>query len=122
MSKKDNKKCIICGKTYSYCPSCNHDVNKPSWYMIFDSENCKNIYDICVDYRDGVIDKQVAYEKLKDCDLSGLKDFASSTKKQIEEILNCKSTTTVDKTIKENKKDEKTNEDNKKSAKVFSKK
>jgi len=122
MSKKNNKTCIICKKPYSYCPSCHQDASKPTWYMIFDSENCKKIYDICTAYRDGEIDKAIAYERIKECDLTGLKDFAETTRKQIEEILNCKTTTVI-----EDKKDEKTEKNEKikkdeKSTKVFSKK
>jgi len=121
MSKKNNKTCIICGKSYSYCPSCHRDANKPSWSILFDSENCKNIYKICTEYRDGEIDKAIAYEKIKECDLTRLEDIVDITRKQIEDILSYKSTTIkVEKNEKE-KKDEKIKKDEK-STKVFSKK
>lgn len=87
MAEKLNKQCIICGKMYSYCPSCHHDKNKPSWYAIFDGENCKNIYDVCTNYRDGIYDKKTAYDKLMKLDITDIKNFADSTKKQIEEIM-----------------------------------
>lgn len=86
-NKKNNKTCVICGKSYSYCPSCSVDSDKPSWYFVFDGENCNEIYNICTSYRDGVIDKKVAFEKINKCDISGLDNFADSTKKQIKEIL-----------------------------------
>lgn len=87
MSEKLNKQCIICGKMYSYCPSCHHDKNKPSWYAIFDGDNCYEIYNICTAYRDEKIDKKNAFEKIKKCDLSKLDDFAESTKAQIKDIM-----------------------------------
>lgn len=89
MIAKNNKNCIICGTAYSYCPNCGADRKKPSWYAIFDSENCNNIYEILTNYRDGVYTAEVAYEKIKTCDLSKLNDegFNSGAKKQIEEIL-----------------------------------
>ena len=90
MASKNNRICIICGNKYSYCGSCRGDVGKPSWYNIFDGERCNEIYDICVSYRDNVIDVKEAYERIQKIDLSDLENFASSTKTQIEEILRYK--------------------------------
>lgn len=87
MGKKSNKICVICNKEYSYCPVCSKDSDKPSWYMIFDGENCYKIYELCVAYRDGKISIEDAQKELKKLDVSGLNDFTSSTKTQIEEIL-----------------------------------
>lgn len=89
MISKDNKKCIICGTTYSYCPNCGADRKKPSWYAIFDGENCNNIYEILTGYRDGVITIDEAYNKLKDCDLTKINDegFNVGTRQKIQEIL-----------------------------------
>lgn len=87
MAEKNNKICIICNKEYHYCPSCHQDKNKPSWYAIFDGENCKSIYDVCTEYRDGVIDKKVAYERITKLDITDIEDFTESTKAQIKDIL-----------------------------------
>lgn len=87
---KLNKTCVICRELYEYCPSCKRDNDKPTWYNVFCSERCHDVYEICTSYRDGVYDKAQAYEKLSVCDLSGLNNFAESTKKQIEEIMNYK--------------------------------
>jgi len=87
--EKLNKKCIICGTAYSYCPACGADRKKPSWYMIFDGDNCNNIYDIVTGYRDARYTIKEANEMLKNCDLSKLEDdgFNETTRKQIKEIL-----------------------------------
>ena len=87
--EKLNKKCIICGTAYSYCPACGADRKKPSWYMIFDGDNCNNIYDIVTGYRDARYTIKEANEMLKKCDLSKLEDdgFNATTRKQIKEIL-----------------------------------
>ena len=85
---KTNRKCIICGKDYYYCNVCNpEDANKPTWYFIFDDQNCHDIYEICTQYRDGEIDAKTAYEKISRLDISNIKDFYDSTRIQIEEIL-----------------------------------
>ena len=47
MGKKNNRNCIICGQNYSYCPTCGKDAGKPTWYFIFDGQNCHDIYEVC---------------------------------------------------------------------------
>ena len=84
---KTNRRCCICGQNYHYCPTCGEDAGKPSWYHIFDGENCHDIYEVCTQYRDNVIDKEAAYNLISKLDLSKMDDFAESTKSQIEEIM-----------------------------------
>ena len=54
MGKKNNRKCCICGRSYSYCPTCGEDAGKPTWYFIFDDLNCHDIYEVCVAYSGNV--------------------------------------------------------------------
>ena len=84
---KLNRTCIICGKKYSYCNNCQSDANKPTWYFIFDSQNCHDIYEVCTQYRDKEITIAQAYEKISKLDISNIKNFADATRIQIEEIL-----------------------------------
>ena len=84
---KLNRTCIICGKKYSYCNNCQSDAEKPTWYFIFDGQNCHDIYEVCTQYRDGEIDVKSAYEKISKLDISNIKNFAEATRIQIEEIL-----------------------------------
>lgn len=84
---KLNRTCIICGKKYSYCNNCQSDANKPTWYFIFDSQNCHDIYEVCTQYRDKEITVAQAYEKISKLDISNIKNFADATRIQIEEIL-----------------------------------
>lgn len=85
--EKLNRTCIICGKRYSHCNNCQRDAGKPTWYFIFDGQNCHDIYEVCTQYRDGEIDINLAYEKISKLDISNIKNFAESTRMQIEEIL-----------------------------------
>lgn len=87
MGRKNNRTCLICNKSYSYCPTCGEDAGKPSWYLIFDGENCHDIYDVCVAYRDKIFDAKKAYEEISKLDISGLEDFNETTKAQIKEII-----------------------------------
>ena len=87
MGKKNNRTCIICGQEYRYCSACGEDAGKPTWYFIFDGQNCHDIYEVCTQYRDEEIDAKVAYEKISKLDISNIKNFAEATRIQIEEIL-----------------------------------
>lgn len=35
--------CIACGKEYKYCPSCNK--TEPKWKVLYDTEECKEMFD-----------------------------------------------------------------------------
>lgn len=89
MGRQNNRICIICQNPYHYCPNCGEDAGKPTWYFIFDSERCHDIYDICTSYRDNIIDIKTAYERLSKIDLKDL-DVVESTRAQIDEIMSCK--------------------------------
>lgn len=95
MAKQNNRICIICGESYHFCPTCNSDSGKPAWHFVFDKERCNEIYEICVSYRDKVIDVKEAYERISKLDLSDLENFAPSTKAQIEEIMSYKKKTSL---------------------------
>ena len=84
---KNNRICIICRQCYSYCSTCGADAGKPTWYHIFDGENCHDIYEVCTQYRDKVISAETAYDLISQLDLSKIEDFAESTRLQIQEII-----------------------------------
>ena len=90
MGTKNNRECIICGRGYHYCPTCGADAGKPTWYAIFDGQNCHDIYETCVAYRDKKISIEDAYNKINKLDLSYLDLIVPATKAQITEILSFK--------------------------------
>lgn len=65
-----NKKCMVCGKAYKYCNTCPSDLNSPSWKMLFDKENCKNIYNILSARTANKLTDQEAVNQLNQCNLS----------------------------------------------------
>lgn len=84
---KNNKTCIICNKEYHYCNNCNKGrVNKP-WMELFDTENCSNIFDMCIRYRDNIITSKEAYEQIKTFDLSDIDNFAENVRNTIGLII-----------------------------------
>lgn len=86
MTKKNNKKCIVCGTKYTYCPTCAEFANVEVWHNIYHDKNCKEIFEIATDFNAKALDKDVAKERLGKCDLSNKKSFHNSILKAINEI------------------------------------
>lgn len=99
MGAKTNRTCIICKNQYHYCPNCGADAGKPTWYFIFDGQNCHDIYEVCTQYRDKEIDAETAYQLISKLDLSKIENFAESTRLQIEEIKKLHDETVVIKDV-----------------------
>ena len=82
-----SKKCILCGKQYEYCPSCPKDKYKETWYMLYDSENCRNISRALTDYNLKKISKEEAQSLLRKCDLSKVDELEEHYRKEINAIM-----------------------------------
>lgn len=61
----NERQCLVCGTTYTHCSRCPGGSNLPSWKNIYDTEECKNIFDICSAYVNGYLKKGDAILKLK---------------------------------------------------------
>jgi uncharacterized membrane protein len=90
--KMANRICLTCGNAYEYCGSCPTSLNLPVWKNIFDTENCKIVFETVSDYAQNVITKDVAKEKLSKYNTSGkckenirkyLKDIMAESKAEI---------------------------------------
>lgn len=66
--KKTNRICLTCGKAYSYCPNCTEDELKPTWMALYDTENCREIFNTLTEYNAGIITAKVADERISKCD------------------------------------------------------
>lgn len=113
MARKNNRKCICCGKEYFYCSgSCQDNTRKESWYAIFHDQNCHDIYDAVANILP-TQGKDAAKEALDKCDLSNKENFNHNIKRLINEVYD----------IVEETKDEKDNkvENNKSENKVNNK-
>lgn len=87
MSKKNIRKCIVCGSEYEYCPSCNKYSNMPRWKFNFDLENCKNIFMIASAYNSKTITSDEARAQFEACDLSNKDSFSASVINVIKEVF-----------------------------------
>lgn len=80
-----NRICLTCGKAYEYCSSCPTSLNLPVWKNLFDTENCKTVFETVSDYAQKVITKDVAKEKLSKCDISS--KYKENIQKYLNEII-----------------------------------
>lgn len=80
-----NRTCLACGKKYEYCGSCPTSTNLPVWKSIFDTENCKVVFENVSDYAQGVISKEVAKNRIYKCDFS-IK-YKDNIQKHIDDIM-----------------------------------
>lgn len=83
----NNRICLTCSKTYEYCGSCPSSLNLPVWKNLFDTENCKIIFETASDYAQKVITKELAKEKLSKCDLSCTNNLKEQIKELVTEIV-----------------------------------
>jgi hypothetical protein len=84
--EKKLRQCVVCRNQYTFCPRCNDDKNKPLWYFTFDSENCKNIYDVTSKYEDGRLSANEAKDILEKLNLAKITNFGESYKASIAKI------------------------------------
>ena len=87
---KHERKCIVCGEAYSYCPRCGEDLNKPSWYGIFCSDNCREIYDTTLKYAECLLTKAEAKAALNKLDITKKEQFHPVIKMRVNEIMGVK--------------------------------
>lgn len=84
--QKNNRKCIVCGKEYHFCPSCAEGRSTP-WKTIYHDDNCRQIYHVVSWYLANDIKKDEAIESLKKCDLSKKYVFNNDIRKTIDNIF-----------------------------------
>lgn len=84
---KVNRVCKTCGKEYYFCNNCKRDLNSPQWMLMWDTQNCKSIFEIVSNYAQKVDSKAVAKKKLSKCDLTHQYTFNRNIRALIDEIM-----------------------------------
>lgn len=85
--EKINHWCIICGKGYYACDSCDEIKSFRPWRKTADSIEHYQIYMILIQYRDGLISKEEALALLGDFDLSEKRKWEKTALVILDEIL-----------------------------------
>lgn len=83
MANKKERTCRVCGKKYEYCPKCDRTSK---WKLAYCSLGCKTINLYTDEYLAKITNAEEASAKLKECDLSRLKNFAPEYKSIVNEI------------------------------------
>lgn len=87
MSKEINHWCVICGKGYHACDSCNEIKSFTPWRSLTDTLEHFKIFTVLKDYNNHRISKNEAKKLLSGIDLSGKDTFKDSARKVLDEIL-----------------------------------
>ena len=85
-----NRTCFVCGNKYDYCPTCDRDRLKPSWYALFCSESCHNVNNILSKNTLGKLSIAEAHKELKKIVFNKNSIKNDLTKSHIEKILSYK--------------------------------
>jgi len=67
---RTNRSCFCCGTEYYYCPTCEEQRDLETWHIMFDEENCKNIFKILTDDFLKYTTKLETIALLENCDLT----------------------------------------------------
>ena len=87
--KKSNRTCFFCGQSFYFCPTCSSDINKPSWYAMWCSEQCKALDNIVAAHRTGKITTEEAKNKINELniDVNSLKFAREPLKEYFNNII-----------------------------------
>lgn len=85
-----NRTCFICGSKYDYCPSCERDKMKPSWYSLFCGDTCKELNSILSANTANKMTDKEASALLKDLNLTSVNINNDLVKVRIDELLKYK--------------------------------
>lgn len=61
----DMSTCVICGKQYKTCLSCQQEISLKPWRTITDEINCYKIFLVLSQYNNGYIKKDEAKKQLE---------------------------------------------------------
>lgn len=87
MSKEINHWCVVCGKGYHACDSCNETKSFTPWRSLTDSIEHYKIFTVLRNFNNKLISKEEARELLSTVDLSDKDSFKDSSKKVLDEIF-----------------------------------
>ena len=74
MANSSYRTCSVCSARYRFCPHCAEYELWPYWYVMFHDAQCHDIWYTLSDYEDGKLSKEDAYEKIKQFDMSIVKN------------------------------------------------
>ena len=86
---KANRVCYCCGHEYYFCPSCPKDKKDPQIYTMWDSEVCKDIFNILSNESLKKITTKECKEKLVELGVDKIDIKKDSVKAHINRVMGC---------------------------------
>ena len=87
----DMSTCIICGKQYKTCLSCQQEISLKPWRTITDEINCYKIFLVLSQYNNGYIKKDEAKKQLEKIRYNE-SELRESVRETIKEIMSASET------------------------------
>lgn len=87
MTDKINHWCVVCGKGYHACDSCNEVKTFTPWRSLTDTLEHYKLFMVLKDYNNKLISKAEAQMMLSSMNLSGKENFKEGAKKVLNEIF-----------------------------------
>ena len=98
---KKIRKCYTCGAEYDYCPSCARSAGEPRWKLLFDKEECRDVFDVLSAYNMNLISDAEVKEVLDAHGVKSYDGYKASIKKQLQKIAPISGHKSVDIDLKE---------------------
>jgi predicted nucleic acid-binding Zn ribbon protein len=83
---RGDRKCVVCGSHYNYCPVCGKNDPYATWRYIYCSEDCRKLFNIANNWVSKKISSEYAKEQLKTITVPPLNRIQSTIRKNIEQI------------------------------------
>ena len=79
--------CHTCGKEYEYCPNCAAFESQPKWRANWDTEECKDVWNILVRYNTEKISVAEVKSVLNSYGVVNYSKYSSPIASQLKSIL-----------------------------------
>ena len=84
---KANRTCYCCGKEYYYCPSCPDDRRDPRIFVMWDSEKCREIFNILTNESTNKITTLECKNKLIELGVTKDTVLRESVRKHVDRVM-----------------------------------
>lgn len=79
--------CHTCGKEYEYCPNCSAFNSQPKWRANWDTEECKDIWNILVRYNTEGLDAARVKSVLNSYGVTNYSKYSSPIASQLKKMF-----------------------------------
>ena len=78
--------CYTCGSKYEYCTRCAKYASQPKWRWMWDTEECKDLYDVVSGYKMGVSSKDDVQHIIEKYNITDFSKYTESIANVLNEL------------------------------------